>query len=189
MLLTNGWDHVSRERAAAAFCLDAGFEARHAAVAIDLDTARLTFDEYLDRVVFDRPRTFTRDAVIAFIRNESQRLPEMLELVDELVATGRSALFALNNESRELNAYRIATFDLARRFTGFLSSCYLGLAKPDRAMYERALEIVQRPASACVFVDDRAANVAIAHELGMVAIHHTSPASTREALRAAGIRI
>ena len=189
VVLTNGWDHVSRRRAEATFALDPGFEARHAALAIDLDTARVTLDAYLDHVVFDRPRTFTRAAFVAFMHAESQPLPGALAVLDEVVATGRYPVFALNNESRELNAYRIAEFDLARRFTGFLSSCYLGVAKPERSIYERALEILQRPADACVFVDDRATNIAPARELGIRAIHHTSAASTREALRAAGIRI
>lgn len=189
VLLTNGWDHVSRRRAEEVFALDDGFEARHATLAVDLDTARVTLDAYLDHVVFDRPRTFAREAFIAFMRAESQPLPETLALLDEVVATGRYPVFALNNESRELNAYRIATFDLARRFTGFLSSCYLGLAKPELPIYERALEILQRPASACVFVDDRAGNIGSARELGIVGIHHTSAASTRDALRAAGVKI
>lgn len=187
--MTNGWDHVSRGRAAEMFSLDEGFEARHAALAVDLDTARLTLDAYLDRVVFERPRSFTRDAFIAFMRSESQPFPDTLAVLDEVVATGRYPVFSLNNESRELNAYRIATFDLARRFTGFLSSCYLGLAKPDRRFYERALEILQRPATACVFVDDRAVNLTPARDLGIHSIHHTSAATTRAALRAAGVKI
>jgi putative hydrolase of the HAD superfamily len=189
VVLTNGWDHVSRRRAEDRFGLDAGFEARHAALAVDLDTARVTLDAYLDQVVFDRPRAFTREDLIAFMRAESQLLPEGLAVLDEVVAARRYLVFALNNESRELNAYRIATFDLARRFTGFLSSCYLGHAKPERAIYERALEILQRPASACVVVDDRATNIAPARELGMIGIHHTSADTTRAALRAAGVEI
>ena len=189
VVLTNGWDHVSRRRAEDEFALDDGFEARHAALSVDLDTARVTLDAYLDRVVFDRPRTFSREVFVAFMRAESQPLPEALALLDEVVATRRYPVFALNNESRELNAYRIATFDLSRRFTGFLSSCYLGLAKPERPIYERALEILQRPASACVFVDDRATNIAPARELGINGIHHTSAATTRDALRAAGVKI
>ncbi len=189
MVLSNGWDHVSRGKAAETFVLDEGFEARHAAVAVDLDTARLTLDAYLDRVVFDRPRTFARAEFIAFMRSESQPYPETLAVLDEVVATGRYLVCALNNESRELNEYRIATFDLSRRFTAFLSSCYLGLAKPDRGIYERALEILQRPASACVFVDDRAGNIAPARELGINGIHHTSATTTRDALRAAGVKI
>ena len=189
VLLTNGWDHISRGRAAETFALDPEFEHRHATCAVDLDTARLTLDAYLDRVVFDRARSFTKDAFIAFMRSESQPYVETLALLDEVVGTGRYAVFALNNESRELNGYRISTFGLAKRFDGFLSSCYLGLAKPGREIYERALEILQRPAAACVFVDDRPGNVAPAAELGIHGIPHMAAATTREALRAAGVRI
>lgn len=189
MLLTNGWDHVSRGRAAEAFALDEGFEARHALLALDLDTARITLDSYLDRVVFDRPRSFTRDAFLSFVHAESQPFPETLAVLDEVVATGRYVVVALNNESRELNGHRIATFDLARRFDAFLSSCYLGMSKPDPGIYVRMLEILQRPAEACVFVDDRAHNVATAVELGIHGIQHTSAPTTREALRVAGVQI
>lgn len=189
VLLTNGWDHVSRARAAETFSLDDGFEARHALLALALDTAELTLDAYLDRVVFDRPRPFTREAFLGFMHAESQPFPDTIAVLDEVVGSGHHVVIALNNESRELNAHRIATFELARRFDAFLSSCYLGLGKPDPAIYIRALEILQRPAQACVFVDDRAANVATAVELGIHGIQHTDAASTREALRAAGVRI
>jgi len=189
VLLTNGWDHVSRARAAARFGFDDGFEARHVANAYELDAGRLTFDTYLDRVVFDRDRAFTRDELIAFIQAESQPLAGGLELVDEVVATGRYLVYALNNESRELNKHRIATFELARRFDGFLSSCYLGVNKPDPSIFTRALEIVWRPAAACVFVDDRAENIASAALAGIRTIHHVDPARTRAALRAAGVQL
>ncbi len=189
VLLTNGWDHVSRARAAEAFALDEGFEARHTACALDLDTAAITLESYLDRVVFDRERRFTREAFIAFMEAESQPYAETIAVLDEVVATGRYLMIALNNESRELNDYRIEKFGLARRFDGFLSSCYLGLSKPDPAIYLRMLQIVHRPAASCVFVDDRTGNVQTAVELGIHGIHHTAAATTREALRAAGVRI
>ena len=189
VLATNGWDHVSREKAATTFSLDDGFEARHDALSVDLDCARITLDVYLDRVVFDRPRSFTRDAFIEFMRGESQPYAETIAVLDEVVATQRYAVFALNNESRELNGYRIAKFELARRFDGFLSSCYLGLAKPERAIYERALEILQRAPASCVFVDDRAGNIAPAVALGIRGIQHSAAATTRDALRAQGVKI
>jgi putative hydrolase of the HAD superfamily len=189
VLLTNGWDHVSRARAAEAFALDDGFEARHTADALDLDTARISLDTYLDRVVFDRERPFTREAFVAFMQSESKPFPDTIAVLDEIVATGRYLVLALNNESRELNDYRIDRFELARRFDGFLSSCYLGLAKPDPAIYMRMLQIVHRAPESCVFVDDRTGNIESAVELGIHGVHHTAAASTRETLRALGVRI
>ncbi len=189
VLLTNGWDHVSRARAAETFALDDGFETRHTAHALELDTARVTLDSYLDLVVFDRERPFTREAFITFIQAESQPFADTIAVLDEVVATGRYLVMALNNESRELNDYRIDRFDLARRFSGFLSSCYLGLSKPDPAIYLRMLQIVHRPPESCVFVDDRTGNVQTALDLGIRGIHHTAATTTHEALRAAGVRI
>ncbi|CAN5831169.1 HAD family phosphatase [soil metagenome] len=188
VLLTNGWDHVSRARAAEVFALDEGFETRHAVEALDLDTARISLDTYLDRVVFDRERPFTREDFVAFMQSESKPFPDTIAVLDEIVATGRYLVLALNNESRELNDYRIERFELARRFDGFLSSCYLGLSKPDPSIYLRMLQIVHRPPETCVFVDDRSGNVKTAVELGIHGIHHTTATTTREALRAAGVR-
>ncbi len=189
VLLTNGWDHDSRGLAVTQFALDAEFEQRHRALAIDLDRSAITLDSYLDRVVFDRPRTFSRADFIAFMQGQSKPYDETLAVLDDVVRCGRYRVFALNNESRELNGYRITTYELERRFHGFLSSCYLGLAKPDPAIYQRALEIVQRPAQACVFVDDRAENCAPAAALGIRTIQHSSAATTRSALRQLGVAL
>ena len=91
-------------------------------------------------------------------------------------------LATLNNEGRELNAYRIEKFHLQRNFSAFFSSCYLGLRKPDQAIYSRALEITQRPAAECVFIDDRAENLEGARQVGMRTIHFQTPAQLRAEL-------
>lgn len=189
VLLTNGWDRGSRLRAIETFGLDEDFEVRHKHFAKDLDCARITLDGYLDRVVFDRPRAFTRADFIAFMKSESKPYADTIAVLAEVAATGRYLVATLNNESRELNAYRIQTFELGKHVDVFLSSCNLGLAKPEPAIYERAIDIVAQPASACVFVDDRAENITPATMLGMRTIHHQTAAATREALRAAGVAL
>jgi len=64
-------------------------------------------------------------------------------------------------------------------FSVTLSSCYLGLRKPDLAMYRRALDILGRPAERILFIDDRAENVAGAMKVGMQAIHFKSEEQLR----------
>jgi putative hydrolase of the HAD superfamily len=192
VLLTNGWDHESRARAVSRFALDAGFEARHHALAHSLDCSTITLDDYLDRVVFDRVRTFTRADFVDFMKGESQPFPESLALLAELAAAARAGRFrlaALNNESRELHAYRVATFGLAAHFQVFFTSCYLQHAKPHPTIYARALEMLAVPAAACVFIDDRAENLEPAAALGIRCIRHTSAAETRAALVADGIAL
>ncbi|MFZ3497157.1 HAD family hydrolase [Streptomyces sp. 5.8] len=50
-----------------------------------------------------------------------------------------------------------------------------GIAKPDPAIYQRTLDRLGLPGSACVFVDDRAENLTPARALGITTVHATSP--------------
>jgi putative hydrolase of the HAD superfamily len=77
---------------------------------------------------------------------------------------------ALNNEARETNEYRFREFGLREYFDVALSSCYLGLRKPDAAIYNRALDILGRPAERVLFIDDRAENVEGAVSVGIKGI-------------------
>lgn len=53
-----------------------------------------------------------------------------------------------------------------------------GIRKPDRAIYELALERMALPAGEIVFVDDLPGNLKPAAQLGMRTIHHTSAGAT-----------
>jgi putative hydrolase of the HAD superfamily len=77
---------------------------------------------------------------------------------------------ALNNEAGETNEYRFREFGLRKYFKVSLSSCYLGLRKPEAAIYRRALDILGRPAERVLFIDDRPENVAAAQEEGIKGI-------------------
>jgi putative hydrolase of the HAD superfamily len=73
----------------------------------------------------------------------------------------------INNESKELNLFRIQTFGLREIFSLFVSSCFVGLRKPEEGIYRLALEITQKPPGECCFVDDRPLNLDSASKLGM----------------------
>ena len=61
VLLTDGWDHDARERAATNFKLElAEMEDRHHLTFDTYEEGKLTLEEYLDRVVFYQTRPFTR---------------------------------------------------------------------------------------------------------------------------------
>jgi putative hydrolase of the HAD superfamily len=188
VLLTNGWDRVSRRLAAEKFGLDLDdFEVRHGMVADVFDTGRLRLDDYLDRVVFHRPRGFARDAFHAFMLEQSQAYPETLAIVERLAAARRYLLATLNNESLELNEHRITRFGLRAHFTMFLSSCYLGVRKPDEAIYRLALWVTQTAPGEALFIDDRALNLECARHLGMRTIHYQNATQLAGELQAAGL--
>ncbi len=189
VLLTNSWDAHQRAAVAAAFQLDeAGLEARHGGIFEAWERGGITMDAYLDFTVFHEPRSFTRDQFVTAMLAQSKLLPEgAMDILRELSASGNYLLGALNNESRELNDYRFKTFNLCGFFDIALSSCYVGLRKPDAAMYRRAIDIVCRPPERILFIDDRPENVAGALNAGIAALHFTGKAALRRQLAGMGV--
>ncbi len=188
VLATNGWDHGARRRAAEEFHLEwEEFEARHQQVEANFDLGRVSLADYLECAVFYRPRTFSREAFREFMYAQSQPDSESLALVAEIASGGRYLLAMLNNESVELNRYRIDLFGLRRWFTVFFSSCYLGVRKPDEKIYRLAIDLTQRDPAECVLIDDRALNVESAERAGLAAIRFESAAQLRAELSRRGL--
>jgi putative hydrolase of the HAD superfamily len=188
VLATNGWDHGARRRAAEEFHLEwEEFEARHQQVEANFDLGRVSLADYLECAVFYRPRTFSREAFREFMYAQSQPDSESLALVAEIASGGRYLLATLNNESVELNRYRIDLFGLRRWFTVFFSSCYLGVRKPDEKIYRLAIDLTQRDPAECVLIDDRALNVESAERAGLAAIRFESAAQLRAELSRRGL--
>jgi putative hydrolase of the HAD superfamily len=188
VILTNGWDRDSRQRAVEKFHLDwADFEDRHELMLHTFETGELTLDEYLRRTVFYRPRPFTPEEFKTFMFEQSQPFPESIAFLGALAQTRRYMLAALNNESLEINEYRIAKFKLRDYFEAFFSSCYLGLRKPGAEIYNRALQITQRKPEECVLIDDRGLNLEYAQEMGMNTIQFYNVSQLRDDLARFGV--
>ena len=190
VLGTNGWSTAQRRSAADHFSLDAAeFEQQHRDAVGTFEQGRMTLDEYLDATVFYRQREFGRQAFVDFMRNESRPDDVTLSLARRLAATGRYRLMTLNNESLELNLYRIEQFGLRDMFEAFYSSCWVGVTKPSRRIYEVALGISQAPPAGAVFIDDRAPNLMPAEALGMRTIHFTGGEELEARLSALGVGV
>ena len=85
VLLTDGWDHQARKRAATKFKLElAEMEARHHLNFETYEEGKLTLEEYLGRVVFCQKGSFTRAQFRRFRFAQSKSYPEMIELVAQL---------------------------------------------------------------------------------------------------------
>ena len=189
VLLTNGWDHDERALTAKYFHLDLEpFEARHAAAYPAWERGETTLKEYLDVVVFYEPRRFSPGDFFGFMLNQSKLLPNgALGILEELAASDKCMLGALNNEARETNEFRFESFGLRSYFAVSLSSCYLGLRKPEPAIYKRALDILGRPAERILFIDDRPENVAGATGVGTKGIRFTGADQLRRELVTLGV--
>ena len=95
----------------------------------------------------------------------------------------------INNESRELNQYRIQKFGLAEIFDVFVSSCFVGLRKPDERIYRLVLDITQHLPEECVFIDDRPENLTGAEKAGIRPVLVKDPQQLRRDLQAMGVGI
>jgi putative hydrolase of the HAD superfamily len=189
VILTNGWDGASRQAAASKFQLDsAEFEARHELANPAWERGEITMEEYLARTIFYRERTFWPKEFEVFMYAQSKPLAESLEFVRTLARSGRYLMAVISNESAEINAYRIKTFGLREIFTAFFSSCYVGIQKPDVRIFQMALNVTQRGADECIFVDDRAENVASARSAGMNGIHFQNVAQLSLELKNLGVQ-
>jgi epoxide hydrolase-like predicted phosphatase len=71
-----------------------------------------------------------------------------------------------------------AAYQLDQRFDAVVISSQAGLRKPELAIYRLAAHELAVPMERIVFVDDIAANLQPAHELGMAVIHHVEPGTT-----------
>ncbi len=175
VLLTNGWDSSERAVVLERFGVDrAEFEARHVAPYRAWESGAIPLQSYLDATVFYEARDFTPDEFFAAICAGSKLLPDgAIGVLEQIAASGRCLVGALNNEAKETNEFRFEHFGLRNYFKVALSSCYLGLRKPDAAIYRRALDILGRPAERILFIDDRAENVEGAIAVGMNALLFT----------------
>jgi len=190
VLLTDGWGHDSRRAAAEKFGLDwEEYSDRHEKVGHAIETNRMSLEQYLDRAIFYRPREFSREEFRAFIFAQSQPKPESIAIVAQLADSKNHFLATINNEVLELNLYRLEHFGLRRYFRVFFSSCFLGLRKPDEAIYRLALQVTQEAPANCIFIDDREVNLECPRELGLNTILFRDAAQLRSELTELGLEL
>jgi putative hydrolase of the HAD superfamily len=188
VLGNNGWDREQRAAAARHFALEAGeLEEMHSEAVAMLELGRITLDEYLRTAVFYCPRPFTPEAFKAYMFAQSEPFPETIELARSLARSGRYRMMTINNESAELNQHRLDRFGLRAIFIAFFSSCWVGVLKPARRIYEVALAMSQAEPAASVFIDDRERNLEPARLLGMRTIGFTDVARLRQELAGMGV--
>jgi putative hydrolase of the HAD superfamily len=114
-----------------------------------------------------------------------------LEANDELFAYYRGLhargvrLAMLTNNVREWEPFWRTKLPIDEIFETVVDSGFVGVRKPDPAIYALVLERLALPAEACVFVDDLEHNVEAARALGFAVVHHRETAATIAAVDAA----
>jgi putative hydrolase of the HAD superfamily len=189
VLLTNGWDHHVRRRAVKNFNLDwAEMEERHRLTFEIHEEGKLTFEEYLNLVVFYEKRPFTRAQFRRFMCEQSKPYPAMIALFSQLKIRHGLRIAVVSNEAREVNEYRIRKFKLNRFVDSFISSCFVHLRKPDANIFRLALDITQTPAQQVLYIENTPMFVQIAEGLGIRSVLHTDYKSTCAKLASFGLQ-
>src|SRR5438552_1918409 len=163
VLLTNGWDRGCRRKAIDVFRLDPEeTEERHHLCFDTLEVDKITLDEYLTRVVFYKKRSFTRNKFRQFMFDQSQPLPGMIDLIQQLKKKYRLKVAVVSNEGRELAEYRIKQFKLNALADFFIVSSFVRFRKPDADIFRIALDTAQVAPREVVYIEDRPMFVQVA---------------------------
>ncbi len=183
VLLSDGWGHAARQEAAKHFGLDyAEMEISHGFIFNIYEIGSIVLDDYLDTVIFNQPRDFTREKFKAYMYSQSMELPNMLQWLKEWKPHSGFRIISINNEGRELNEYRIKKFKLNECFDAFISSCEVSMRKPDPRIYKLAMGVAQASPEECIYIDDRLVLVQAAQKHGIQSFHHQDFLSTKKIL-------
>ena len=182
VLLTNGWGQESREAASMKFRIEYNeMDLLHDFIFNVWEMGKISIDDYLDTIVFNHPRKFFREEFKAFMFEQSQELPGTLKwLIEWKNENHFIKTISLNNEPKELNEYRIKKYKLHNFFDAFVSSCEVGMRKPDPGIFRLALGIAQAQPHECLYFDDRVMLVEAAKKEGIHAYQHTDFESTKK---------
>lgn len=182
VLLRNGWEHESRMAAAVKFKIDYNEMAiLHDFIFNVWEMGKISIDDYLDTVIFHKKRNFSRKDFKDFMFEQSEQLPDMLPWMIKWKNKHENIkVISLSNEPRELNQYRINKFKLHDLFDAFVSSCEVGMRKPDPGIFLLALGIAQAKPEECIYFDDRIMLVEAAKKVGIHAHHHKDFQSTKK---------
>ncbi len=182
VLLTNGWGHLSRMAAAKKFNLNyEEMDMLHDFIFNVYEMGKISLDDYLNTVVFTQKRDFSRDEFKQFMYAQSVQLPDTLPwMIGWKNKHENIKVISINNEPRELNEYRIKKFKLHDFFDAFISSCEVGMRKPDPGIFHLALGIAQAKPEECIYFDDRFMLVEAAKKVGIRAYQHNSFEETKK---------
>lgn len=179
VLLTNGWDRHSRKKAAEHFKIDYDeMDSRHHLAFDTFEVGKSSLEDYLSKIVFNIPRSFTPNDFIEFMYSQSESYPDMINYVRELKKKHHLKVVVVSNEGRELTNYRIKKFGLNEFVDFFIASSFVHLRKPDKDIYRLALDVAQTPPEQVIYIDDRPMFVEVGSSFGIHGVRHVDQKST-----------
>jgi FMN phosphatase YigB (HAD superfamily) len=191
VLLTNGWDKDQRTRVLTRLGVDLDdYESRHDKANDLWERGLSTAEHFFNVTVLNQNPELTFSELWPQVCAESKVLhPESFDILGELRESGEVKLATLNNESRELNEYRLDAFRLRPFFDYYICSAYVREMKPHPDIYRTAIEISGHVAETSLLIDDRIENCEAAIASGMQAVRFKSPAQLKDELAQLGVKV
>ncbi len=193
VLLANGWDSRQRGRVLTALGVNLpAYEAVHDEANYFWERGLMTAQDFFAKTVIEANHdlNLTFEQLWPLVCSESKVLhQESFNILAALKESGQYRLATLNNESKELNAYRLDTFGLRQYFDYFICSGYVHEMKPLPDIYRAAIDVSGLPPETALFIDDKQENCDAARSFGVNAIHFESPAQLRASLTQLGIAV
>lgn len=155
----------------------------------ELEMGRMTEADYLEQMADAlEPELGHRPQMVGFKEIFFKALDPnepMIELMRELSGSHRMAL--LTNNIREWEPLWRAKLPVDEIFEFVVDSAFVGMRKPDPAIYELTVERLGDGIAPgeCLFVDDVEVNIEAARGLGMTAVHFRANEQAIPEIRAA----
>ena len=120
--------------------------------------------EFLGYLGYENPRETMEDYLINFLTLDEQ-FPEFAKKLDAGID-----MCLLSNDVLEWSEFLTEYHGMNPYFKGKIVSGEVHLRKPDKAIFECAIERLQCKPEDCIFVDNSVKNLRVAEELGMETI-------------------
>jgi putative hydrolase of the HAD superfamily len=181
-----GWNEkVGADPGVLGMALQRAAEQRGEHPLYELEKGQITEDEFTAIVQAELPGEIQLEGFRDVYFSHLHPNEPMIDLMRELRSQGlRMAM--LTNNVREWEPLWRAKLPVDEIFEVVVDSAFVGMRKPEQAIYELTLErLGDVRAEECVFVDDVDVNCHMATELGMTAVHYVSPEQAIAEVRAA----
>jgi putative hydrolase of the HAD superfamily len=190
VVLTNGWDEKNRREGSEYFKLNFDeIEKRHKEIFFDLEKGNISLNDYIEKVIFNEKRNFRHEDFLNFIKSRTKPYESSIQILQKLSGDHKYLLATINNESYELNLFRLNHFKLYKYFSAFFSSGFLNTRKPEPLIYKIALNVLHKKSTECLFIDDRIENIEEAKKQGFRTIHLTEVRKLKDLLLENDIKI
>lgn len=152
----------------------------------DFERGRIDTDGFHVRWQEVTGRDVDRDALCRASGDIFTPQPGIEPVIEALRASGRRMVL-LSNTCDTHVAWVRDRFPVYRQFDEYVLSYEVGSLKPEPAIYEAALEVIDCDPAECLYVDDRPENVEAGAAFGLDAVRFTTVEALRADLAARGL--